>query len=212
MNVTNSSPFPLTLSEGISGPNAADFAVSSVTSCAGNTACAIPVSFTPSTETAESATLTINVSNDPTSRHVVTLTGTGTTPVVLNPAATLAFGTVALTKSKALTITVVNLGAATLTLPAPVISGANAGDFSLTTAAAKPCGSTLAGGAYCLVGVTYKPSVAFAESASVAIGASADAASPHNVSLNGHRDVTTAIQMTKPPACAGGSVLIGGSN
>jgi len=89
------------------------------------------------------------------------------------------------TKSKALTITVVNLGAATLTLPTPVIGGTNAADFSLTTAPAKPCGSTLAGGAYCLVGVTFTPSLATTESASVAISVSPDAASPHDVSLTG---------------------------
>lgn len=185
LKVTNASPFPLTLSEGISGPNAGDFGFTPVTSCAGNTACVIPVSFTPSMETAESATLTISVSNDPSSPHVVALTGTGTTPVFLNPSSTLGFGAVTLTKSKAMTITVVNLGAATLTIPMPVISGSNAADFSLTTALAKPCGSTLAGGAYCLVGVTFKPSVAAPESASIAISASPDAASPHAVSLTG---------------------------
>jgi hypothetical protein len=185
LKVTNSSPFPLTLSEAISGPNAADFGFTPVTSCAGNTACVIPVSFTPSGETSESATMTITVSNDPTSPHVVALTGTGTTPVFLSPATTLGFGTVTLTKSKAMTITVVNLGGATLTLPSPVLSGANVADFSLSTALAKPCGSTLAGGAYCLVGVTFKPSTAAAESASIAISATPDAASPHNVGLTG---------------------------
>jgi hypothetical protein len=92
---------------------------------------------------------------------------------------------VALPKSKALTVTVTNLGAATLTLPTPMISGANAADFSLTTAAITPCTSTLAGGASCHVGVTFKPSVAAAESASVAIGASPDAASPHHLNLTG---------------------------
>ena len=185
LKITNASPFPLTLSEAISGSNTADFAVTPVLSCAGNTACVIPVSFTPSTETAESATLTINVSNDPISPYVVALTGTGTTPIYLSPATTLGFGTVTLTKSKAMTITVVNLGAATLTLPTPVLSGANASDFSLTTAPAKPCGPTLTGGAYCLVGVTFKPSAATTESASIAISATPDVASPHNVGLTG---------------------------
>jgi hypothetical protein len=185
LNVTNSSPFPLTLGETISGPNAADFAVTRVLSCAGNTACAIPVSFTASGETSESATMNIIVSNDPASPHVVALAGTGTTPVLLSPASTLAFGTVTRPNSKAMTITIVNLGVAALTLPTPMLSGANTADFALTTAAAKPCGATLAGGAYCLVGVTFKPSAAVAESASIAISASPDAASPHHISLTG---------------------------
>jgi hypothetical protein len=116
---------------------------------------------------------------------LIALTGTGVTPVRLAPATTLAFGTVALTRSKTLTVSITNLGVATLTLPTPVISGANAGDFSLTTATTTPCGATLAGGAICHVGVTFHPSVAAAESASVAIGDTPDAASPHSVGLTG---------------------------
>ena len=185
LKVTNLSPFTLSLTQGITGGNAADFGVAVGGTCAGNSVCVIPVTFTPSTETAESATLTVSIGQDPTSPHSIALTGTGVTPVKLTPAATLAFGTVALPKSKALTVTVTNLGAATLTLPTPMISGANAADFSLTTAAITPCTSTLAGGASCHVGITFKPSVAAAESASVAIGASPDAASPHHLNLTG---------------------------
>ncbi len=185
VKVTNLSPFTLTLSEGISGTNASAFGVTPVSSCAGNSVCLIPVSFTPSAETAESATLTVSIDQDPTSPHSIALSGTGVTPVKLTPATTLAFGTVTLTKSKTLTITVANLGSATLTLSTPLISGTNAGDFSLTAAAVTKCGATLAGGASCHVGVTFRPSVAAAESASVAIGATPDAASPHNVGLTG---------------------------
>ena len=185
VKVTNLSPFTLTLSNGISGPNGADFSVAPGGICAGNTVCTIPVTFTPSAETAESATLSVSIDQDPTSPHSIAMSGTGVTPVRLTPATTLAFGTVALPKSKALTVTIANLGAATLTLPTPVISGANAADFSLTASALTPCGATLAGGASCKVGVTFKPSVAAPESASVAISASPDAASPHNVSLTG---------------------------
>ena len=185
LKVTNLSPLTLSLSEGISGTNAGDFGVTAVGSCAGNSVCVIPVSFTPSIEGAESATLTVSIDQDPTSPHLIALSGAGVTPVRLAPATTLAFGTVALTKSRALTVLVTNLGGATLTLPTPAISGANAGDFWLTAAAITPCGSTLAGGASCHVGVTFKPSVAAPESASVAISVSPDAASPHAVSLTG---------------------------
>jgi hypothetical protein len=185
LKVTNLSPFTLTLSKSISGANVADFSVAPGGTCAGNTVCTIPVTFTPSTETAESATLSVSIDQDPTSPHSIAMSGTGVTPVRLTPPTTLAFGTVALTKSKALTVTVANLGTATLTLPTPVISGANAADFSLTASPLTPCGATLAGGSSCKVGVTFHPSVAAAESASVAIGASPDAASPHNVSLTG---------------------------
>jgi len=185
LKVTNLSPFTLTLTQGISGPNSGDFSVAPGGTCAGNTVCAIPVTFTPSTETAESAALSVSVDQDPTSPHSIALSGTGVTPVRLTPATTLAFGNVALTKSKTLTVTVANLGKATLTLPTPMISGANVADFTLTTAALTPCGATLAGGSSCHVGVTFKPSIAAPESASMAISVSPDAASPHTLNLTG---------------------------
>ena len=117
LKVTNLSPFTLTVSQGITGTNAADFGVAAGGTCAGNTVCVIPVTFTPSAETAESATLTVSIDQDPTSPHTIALSGTGVTPVRLAPATTLAFGTVARPKSKALTITVTNLGTATLDAP-----------------------------------------------------------------------------------------------
>lgn len=52
--------------------------------------------------------------------------------------------------------------------------------FKLTSAPAKTCGSTLASGnAYCLIGVTFRPSVAAPESSSIAISNRPDAAGPH---------------------------------
>jgi hypothetical protein len=185
LKVTNLSPFTLTVTRSITGANAADFGVAASSNCGGNSVCLIPVTFTPSAETAESAALSVSINQDPTSPHSIALSGTGVTPVRLAPATTLAFGTVALTKSKALNVLITNLGASTLTLPTPVISGANAGDFSLTPAAITPCAATLAGGASCHVGVTFHPSVASAESASIAISATPDAASPHSLSLTG---------------------------
>jgi hypothetical protein len=77
LKVSNLSPFKLTLSERIAGANAKDFTVTPVSSCAGNSVCAISVSFEPSTDTAEKATLTVNVGSDPTSPHSVKLTGRG---------------------------------------------------------------------------------------------------------------------------------------
>jgi hypothetical protein len=82
-------------------------------------------------------------------------------------------------------VLITNLGTSTLTFTTPMISGTNVADFSVTTAATTPCGSELAGGASCHIGVTFKPSVAAPESASVAISAAPDEASPHVVSLTG---------------------------
>jgi hypothetical protein len=189
-SVTNHQTQQVTLSEGLSGANSADFSITGATTCtttlAAHAACLVTVAFAPSVLGTESATLTISDNPDPLGPHTIALSGAGVTPVKLTPATTLAFGTVARPKSKALTITVTNLGTTTLRLSTPAISGVNATDFLLTTAAITPCGLTLAGGASCHVGVTFKPSVASAfESASVAIGGSPDAASPHNVILTG---------------------------
>jgi hypothetical protein len=183
--VTNLSPFTLTLSQGITGTNATDFGVATSGTCAGNSVCLIPVTFTPSTETAESASLSVSIDQDPSSPHSIALSGTGVTPVKLTPAATLAFGTVARTKSKTLAVTVANLGEATLTLPVPGIGGTNASDFAVTTGATTPCGATLAGNSSCEVGVTFSPSLVGAEAATLSVSASSDAASPHNLNLTG---------------------------
>lgn len=80
---------PVTISSAsISGPNSADFVIASGTTCpiaSGSVAiassCTINVTFKPSAAGTRTATLTIT-DNAPGSPHVVTLTGTGFTPVV----------------------------------------------------------------------------------------------------------------------------------
>ena len=185
VTVTNQSGYALNLNQSISGANAADFGVAASGSCAANTVCQVPVTFTPSSEAAESATLSVSIDQDPTSPHLISLSGTGATPIKLVPVTTLAFGNVARGKSKTLSVAVTNLGTALLTLAAPGISGTNAADFSPATAAINPCGAALAGGASCNVGVTFSPSIAGPESATLAVSASPDAASPHNLGLTG---------------------------
>jgi trimeric autotransporter adhesin len=80
--VTNLSPFSLTLSENISGTNAGDFTVTGGACGAAaspNSSCTIAVTFTPTVGggTAESGSMAVTVSSDPTSPHNISLTGTG---------------------------------------------------------------------------------------------------------------------------------------
>jgi Cep192 domain 4 len=139
------------------------------------------VTFTPATETVESATLSVAITGDPTSPHLVPLTGTGISPVKALPLAGQAYGTVTLGKSLARYVTVRNLVAAAVSI-SESISGPNAADFVVTGGT---CGATLAGASHCNYKVTFTPSIIGAESATITVSASGDAASPHDVSLTG---------------------------
>ena len=79
--VTNLSGYALPLSKSISGANAGDFAVTGGTctaTAAPNSSCTVAVTFTPTGGgSSESASMTLNVGNDPSSPHSISLTGTG---------------------------------------------------------------------------------------------------------------------------------------
>ena len=119
----------------IGGANAGDFAVTGG-SCgrtlAASSSCTYAVTFTPSTENAESGTLSIAVAEDPNGGPpAVGLSGTGATPLKVAPAA-ISFGTVTEnTTSKPKTVTVTNLGGAAVSLSESV-GGTNRGDFAVT--------------------------------------------------------------------------------
>ena len=183
----NASGAPITLTgTSISGANSGDFAVTGG-SCTGSlgasSSCTYAVTFTPSTETSESATLSVGVAQDPGGPRSVSLIGTGTSPLTATPLAGLAFGTIAGgICSVRNTVTVTNNGTTTLTI-SESITGSNSADFTLTGGT---CGSTLGGsGAHCTYLVKFTPSIVGAESAAIGVSAVGDAASPHNVSLSG---------------------------
>ena len=79
--VTNYSPFSLSISSSITGPNASDFTQAATGTCgaslSGNSSCTIAVTFKPTTTFSETATLQVNVGNDPNNPHSVSLTGAG---------------------------------------------------------------------------------------------------------------------------------------
>ena len=79
VTVTNKSPFTLSLSDGISGADPADFTIlgGCGPSLAPNSFCTIAVTFIPTEVGTRIATLTVGIAQDPTSPHNVSLTGTG---------------------------------------------------------------------------------------------------------------------------------------
>jgi hypothetical protein len=111
--------------------------------------CTIMVAFAPTVMGTTSGTLTIS---DNAGTQTVSLSGTGSAPVTLSTSS-LNFGRVTVGKtSTALTVTVTNLQAATLSFSSIKTSG----PFAI---ASNTCGGSIAGGAKCAVGVTFKPTV-----------------------------------------------------
>ncbi len=193
---------PITVSTGtITGSNSGDFQVTggSCTTLAGgslgaSSSCIYAVTFTPSTENPnESAALPILVAEDPNGGPAaVGMFGNGVTPLKVTPA-TISFGTVTEnTTTRPRTVTVINLGAAALTISESValtsLTG-NSDDFAVTGGTCTTLvGGSLAGGNSCTYGVTFKPStVGSLESATLAVSAPGDAAS-HSVILSGTGD------------------------
>ncbi|MFZ0246871.1 MAG: choice-of-anchor D domain-containing protein, partial [Candidatus Binatus sp.] len=177
------------------GANPGDFAASiqlgDCSALGAGLKCVYTVTFTPSTETAESGTLSIAVAQDPNGGPpAVTLIGTGVTPLRVTPAS-INFGTVASGHSSTnRTVTVTNNGGAAVALSEgiTIITG-NSGDFAVTGGVTNPCpvpsGSLAGNGASCTYALKFTPSIDGAESATLGVSAAGDAASPHNVSLTG---------------------------
>jgi hypothetical protein len=188
----------------ITGTNTADFAIAAGTTCANSTvltapsgACLIKLTFKPGASGARTAT--INVSDNAAgSPQSATLNGTGIAPIATVTPSPLPFGNQRKgTTSAALTVTVKNTGTDTLNLAAAsavVISGANAADFA--NAAGTTCvnSTALAPAASCIVNVTFTPSTAAAEAATLTItdDSNAVAGSAQPVSLTGTGTVPVA--------------------
>ena len=175
LNITvtnNAGSGPITLTgTNIGGANSGDFAVTGG-SCTGTLAasssCTYAVTFTPSTETAESGTLSIGVAEDPNGGPpAVALSGTGESPIKALPLTGIAFGTVAGGHSSVnKTVTVYNYGGAAVPL-SESITGTNSTDFAVTggTCTTRPGGSLAGAGAHCTYLLKFTPSIVGAESA-----------------------------------------------
>jgi len=187
MTVTNAGAGNLIISTvTMGGANASDFAKSTDTCTAAtvipNGTCTVSLTFTPSATGSRSASLnfTDNASN---SLQTVTLSGTGTAPVVSLAAPGLSFGNQLInTTSTAQAETVTNTGTANLTMSTVTMDGANASDFAKS---ADTCtGATIAPNGTCTVSVTFTPSASGSRSASLSFTDNASN-SPQAVSLSG---------------------------
>jgi hypothetical protein len=161
--------------------------------------CDLSVDFAPQSSGSQASSVMVAVSGL-SQTLAIALSGTGTGPIVSFSSTNVSFGnqTVGMSSS-AQTLTLLNSGNGSLTGIALSVSGANAGDFTVSG----NCGSTLAPGASCSIGVNFKPSGAAAESASLNLSSNA-AGSPQVVQLAG-----TGVPPDFGPVAAASSVTVG---
>jgi hypothetical protein len=97
----------------------------------------------------------------------------------------LSFGTVLIPNtSAAKTVTLTNNTSAAIAFTSAVISGGNPVAANNDYVATSGCGASIAAGASCTVSVTFKPSVAAAEAATLVL-TDGDSTSPQNIALTG---------------------------
>ena len=162
------------------GANAGDFSQTNTcgappTNLAAGTSCTLSVTFTPSTLTAETATLTVNDNAvAPYNTLTSALSGSGVQDATLTPGIHNFGNVVPFTTSSATIFTLHNSELMALSISSIGFTGTNAGDFSQTNT----CGSSLASSASCTISVTLTPSVLGAETATLNVNESAVA--PYN--------------------------------
>jgi len=190
----NNQPVPLTINSiTITGGTApGDYAaggncpISPDTLGAGKS-CSITVTLTPSGTGSRTATLTVTHSA-PTSPQTVSLSGTGVQPVTLS-ASSLGFGAVLEgNTSAAKLVTLTNHEKTALSFT----SIATTGDFAI---ASNTCGTSVAAGAACKVGVTFSPTATGARAGTLTFTDNAPN-SPQTVTLSG----TSSLPVTISPA------------
>jgi Cep192 domain 4/HYDIN/CFA65/VesB-like, Ig-like domain len=219
---TGNGPLTFTSNPSVSGANSADFAISSVTCSTANQvaaggSCTITLKFSPSTTAAENATLNFADNASPPAQ-TVSLTGTGSAPVVSltpTPPNPLAFGTIPQhSTSSAMSVTLMNTGTAALTFSMnPMVTGTNAGDFSITGMTCSTANSVPVNGS-CTVTLTFTPFTTSAESASLIFTDNNNAVngSMQTVSLTGTGSTIPAPVVNLPSTEPFGSVPKGSTS
>jgi hypothetical protein len=187
VTLTNTGGAPLTLSSiGITGADVNDFAVEKNTcsaTLAPNAYCQVSVTFTPLAVGSLSAAVSIT-DNAPGSPQAVNLAGTGT--VTLAPAAALSPLNLTFPSQyvknpgPSQTVTLTNTGTAPLAITNVAVSPADFGILSAQTT----CGSSLAAGSHCSIGVFFDPTATGTRTGTLSVTDNAPG-SPQTVTLTG---------------------------
>jgi len=201
VTLTNTGNQPLVISNGplIAGPDSAEFqpegsSCSVTTPMAPGNSCTITIVFTPNAVRSFQAQVNFfdNAGNVSTAEQVVPLTGTGTAaaPIARILPSALVFGTQAIgTTSGTQIATLTNTGSAALSITSISITGTNAADFAMVTAASScPIASgAVAIGASCTVAVDFAPQSGGAKTANLTFNDNAGG-SPQTIALSGTAD------------------------
>ena len=190
---TPSSPLTLTLTNAgtvsmsitsftLTGTNASDFAISS-NSCASTLAagakCAIKVTFTPAALGSRTAALSV-ADNACMSPQTIALSGKGT-EITMSPSP-VSFGSEAVgTTSAPMTVTVTNHGTTAVKVTSTTITGADKGDFVITS---NTCTTISASGGTCAITITFTPAASGARTATLSL-IDNDKGSPQTDALTG---------------------------
>ncbi len=192
---TTSTPLSVTLTNGpslainlnnisISGPNAADFAISANTcgtALAPSAACSVSVTFTPSATGSRTATLTFTDSagNSP---QTVPLSGTSEIGTASVSPASLTFATYEVgTSSPVQTVSLNNGSPVAIPITSVTISGANPADFAIVS---NSCGATLAAASSCTASIAFHPTTTGTRTATLSFTDKASN-SPQTAALSG---------------------------
>jgi hypothetical protein len=201
----------------LTGADPGDFKITSASTCPNSGTiqplgtCTITVTFTPTATGARSATLTVN-DNTSAGKQTISLTGTGAAAVptaTLLPAS-LSFGSVAVSvtsAAKTSTLTDTSTTVA-LNISSITITGADAGDFKLSSATTCPSSGTIPALGTCIVSVTFTPSAPGARSATLTVNDNTSAGK-QTVSLSGTGVVTATLL---PASLNFGSVTVGSTS
>lgn len=169
--------------------------------------CYYNVTFQPTVAGSATGSLTINDS-DPTSPHVVTLSGKGVTPTKILEASAMAvqFNDQAQGYTSAVqTVYFYNTGNATVTFSA---SPATSGDFAVQY---NGCGSTLSAQSSCYVNVTFTPTAMGARAGTLTVSDDANG-SPQTVQLSGNGIAATKTYSISATSVAFSDTPIGQTN
>jgi len=154
-----------------------------------NSSCTVNVTFDPQVAGTVTGTLTF-ADGAATSPQLVTLKGTGVTPLTFKPAS-LSFASVAVGKTSAKTVTVTNNQTTAISL-----NPSASADYSITGGT---CGASLAAAAKCTITVTFTPTSNGTIDGALAI-ATNGALSPQIVALSGTGTGGPTLPLTFSPA------------
>jgi phospholipase C len=187
----------------LSGANPGDFKISSASTCPTSgtiqpsATCLVTITFSPTASGSRSATLTVN-DNTSAGSQTVSLTGTGTgssSPTATLLPATLGFGSIIVGSTSAAQSSTLTDTSSTvaLNISSIALSGANPGDFNISSASTCPTSGTIQPSATCLVTITFSPTTTGSRSATLTVSDNTSAGS-QTVSLTGTGGSSASLQ------------------